>query len=30
LLNDQSGSVLGGSMVFSWAGCHNRKGNNQV
>jgi hypothetical protein len=23
LLNDQSGSVLGDSTVFSWAGCHN-------
>jgi hypothetical protein len=22
LLNDQSGSVLGDSTVFSWAGCH--------
>jgi hypothetical protein len=22
LLNDQSGSVLGYSMIFSWAGCH--------
>jgi hypothetical protein len=22
LLNDQSGSVLGASTVFSWAGCH--------
>jgi hypothetical protein len=23
LLNGQSGSVLGDSTVFSWAGCHN-------
>jgi hypothetical protein len=24
LLNDKSGSVLGDSTVFSWAGCHSR------
>jgi hypothetical protein len=26
LLNDQSGSVLGDSTVFSWAGCHTLQG----
>jgi hypothetical protein len=30
LLNDQSGSVLGNSTVFSWAGCHTTDGEKEA